>query len=89
MFDIRKACRWKLPKVSYTNYRKKYPNMGRCFNRWFQFKRYWGGRIWNISVKHHEISLDFRMSWTDDMVFGPNVTKQDRKAVDDAIKDND
>jgi hypothetical protein len=88
MFDIRKACRWKLPKVSYTNFRKQYPNMGKnCFTKWFSFQRFWSGRIWNISVKHHQVSLDFRLSWVDDMVF-PNATKADRKAVDDAIKAN-
>lgn len=88
MFDIRKACRWKLPKVSYTNFRKEYPNIGKtAFAPWFSFTRYWGGRIWNINIKHHQVSLDFRLSWLDDMVF-PTATKQDRKAVDDAIKAN-
>lgn len=85
MFDIRKACRWRFPKVTYTNFRKQYPNLGNCMTKWFSFKRYWSGRIWNISVKHHQLSLDFRLSWMDDMVF-PNTTKQDRDAVNDAIK---
>ncbi len=84
MFDIRKACRWTLPKVSYTNFRKEYPNMGNCFSKWFHFETRWSGRIWNIYFKHHQISLDFRLSWIDDMVF-PTATKKDRKAVDDAL----
>lgn len=86
MFDIRKACRWKLPTVNYTNFRKEFPSMGAtCFTKWLNFERRWSGRIWNIQFKHHQISLDFRLSWLDDMVF-PRATKQDRKAVDDALR---
>ena len=88
MFDLRKACRWKLPKVRYCNFRKTYPTMGTgCFAKWFDFKRYWSGRVWYFYFRHHQISLDFRLSWVDDMVF-PNTTAQDRKAVDDALKEN-
>jgi len=87
-FDIRKACRWRFPKVSYTNYRKEFPRMVGvdCFKSWFWFKRFWSGRIWNFGIKHHQITLDFRLSWLDDMVF-PDATKEDRKAVDDALKE--
>ena len=84
MFDIRKACRWRFPKVSYTNFHKQYPNCRGAFNRWLYFERRWMGKIWQIGVKHHQVTLDFRLSWVDDMVF-PNATKEDRKAVDDAI----
>jgi hypothetical protein len=89
MFDIRKANRWKLPKLSYTNFKKEFPNMGEnCFKRWFYLDTWpWGGRIWNIGILHHQVSLDFRESWVDDMVF-PSATKEDRKAVDDALKAN-
>ena len=83
-FDIRKACRWRFPKVSYCNFRKQFPNLGNCFNRWFYFERRWSGRIWNIGIKHRQITLDFRLSWLDDMVF-PDATKADRKAVDAAL----
>ena len=88
MFDLRKACRWAFPKVSYCNFRKEYPNASEgCWTKWFAFNRYWSGRIWNFNFRHHQISLDFRLSWLDDMVF-PNTTKEGRKAVDDALKEN-
>jgi len=88
-FDIRKACRWRFPKVSYTNYRKEFPGLGEsAFTKWFWLRRYWSGRIWNFGIKHHQISLDFRLSWLDDMVF-PDATKADRKAVDDALKEEE
>lgn len=59
-----------------------------CFKRRFYLDTWpWGGRIWNIGILHHQVSLDFRKSWVDDMVF-PSATKEDRKAVDDALKAN-
>ncbi len=84
MLDIRKACRWKFPKVSYTNFHKEYPSAKGAFTRWFHFERRWSGKIWNIGIKHRQITLDFRLSPLDDMVF-PTTTKEDRKAVDDAL----
>ena len=83
--DIRKANRLKLPNIRYINMRKEFPNMGKdCFYSWLDFTRYWSGKIWMISVKHHIIEFDFRLSPFDDMVF-PNATRSDRKAVNDAI----
>ena len=49
-----------IPKISYCNFRKRYPNMGDCFKRWFMIQRYWSGQIINISIKHHVFGLDFR-----------------------------
>lgn len=82
--NMTKANRWRFPRVSYTNYRKAFPNSG-SWNDWFRFRRYWGGRIWNISVKHHQISLDFRMCFMSDMMF-PEADEKSRKAVKDAEK---
>lgn len=84
--DITKSNRWKLPKVSYTNFRKEFPNMGSgCFRAWFSFSRYWGGKLWNISVRHHVIELDFRVCPWSDLMF-PDATKRDRDAVKEANK---
>jgi starvation-inducible outer membrane lipoprotein len=62
--------RWKVvPSVSYTNFAKAFPNSGPyCWTRWFSVNRYWGGKIINISVKHHSVSLDFRRNWIADMI---------------------
>ena len=69
---IGKSRRWKFPTISYTNFKKEYPNMGgSCFTRWFSFNRMWSGKIWNFYVKHYQISLDFRQCWIRDMMF-PN-----------------
>jgi len=71
--------------VSYTNFRKEYPGrVDHCFKQWISFHRYWSGRLWLISIRHHQITLDFRLSWLDDLAF-PDAKKEDRKAVDDAI----
>jgi hypothetical protein len=88
MIDIRKANLWRLlPRVSYCNYRKEYGEaVHNCFKSWFSFTRYWGGRLWNISVLHHQITFDFRYSWVDDLAF-PWATKKDREIVDTALKD--
>lgn len=72
IFNIKKANRWKwFPQVRYVNFRKVFPNTPKhCFTQWFYFDTLmWGGRIWNIGIKHHQIILDFRLSWLDDMVF--------------------
>lgn len=82
--DIRDAGRWRLPKLTYTNYRKEFPNMSQgAFAKWFSFERFWGGRIWSFCIRHHEISLDFRLSWLSDMAFG-SPSKSDRQAVQGA-----
>lgn len=48
-------------KISYTNFRKEFPNMGkRNFQSWFFIKRYWKGKLICIVIKHHQITLDFR-----------------------------
>ena len=63
---------WRIfPKIKYTNFRKKYSNIGRdCFTEWFSIERFWGGRIIEICVKHRQISLDFRRNWVEDMIYG-------------------
>lgn len=84
--DMTKANRWKLPKASYTNFRKEFPGMGNtCFQRWLSFGRHWGGKIWYIGIKHHQVSLDFRRCAASDMVW-PDATKRDRRAVKEASK---
>jgi hypothetical protein len=88
MLDLRKANRYKFPTFRYTNWKKTAPQASEgCWKQWVSFKRYWGGRIWCLLFKHHQFELDFRLCVFSDMAFG-NVTKQDRKAVDDAAKRN-
>lgn len=66
--DRTQAHRWRiLPKISYTNFRKEYPNMGGCFKKWFNIQRFWGGKIIYINIKHHQLSFDFRKNWLVDM----------------------
>ena len=82
--NILKANRWKLPKLSYTNYNKEFPESSDgCFNQWLRFHKKWGGKMWFLHVKHHEFLLDFRMSPWADVMF-PNATKHDRKLVKEA-----
>ena len=55
--------RW-LPRVSYHRYvgvagLAKWPLV------WAN--RRWGGRLWNIGVGRHQITLDFRGDWLQDM----------------------
>lgn len=84
MFDIRKSGRWAFPKITYTNFKKRFPGSSEgVYKRWFYFERMWGGRIWNFCVRHHQLSFDFRLCFLSDMVF-PSATKGDRKAVNDA-----
>jgi hypothetical protein len=84
MLDLRKANRWKLPEVSYTNWNKN-EKAKHCFRQWFSFKRYWSGWLWCFTVRGHEVQLDFRVCPWADMAF-PNATEQDRQAVEDALK---
>lgn len=80
--DIRKANRWKFPKISYTNFAKEFPNLGKdVFREWFQFSRCWGGRVWEISIKRHGITLDFRMCPWSDMAF-PEAEREDREEIE-------
>lgn len=39
----------------------------RAFRRWFSVSRYWGGALWMVTVKHHQITFDFRRDWLADM----------------------
>lgn len=50
-------------KIRYTNFKKEFPSVreGRCiFSKWFEFKRYWNGKLIYISVKHHQLTIDMR-----------------------------
>jgi hypothetical protein len=58
-----------IPKLGYVNYRTAFPNLcDGVFNRWLSIHRYWGGRIVEVTVLHHQLSLDFRRNWVDDMI---------------------
>ena len=60
--------KWRLiPKVSYTNYHKQFPNFKWLWTKWFSIDRFWYGKIIEISVKHRVITLDFRQNWLADM----------------------
>lgn len=62
----RRKWRW-LPRVSYTNFKKSYPNT-RGFTRWVWVSRYWGGRLINVGIRHHVLNFDFRHNWVEDML---------------------
>ena len=48
-------------KVSYVNYRKKFPTIAtNSFKSWFSFKRYWSGKLIYFNFKHHSVVLDLR-----------------------------
>lgn len=60
-----------IPKISFINYEKSFPNMGKaCFTKWFDIKRAWGGRLIYIHIKARAIELDFRRNWLMDMIEG-------------------
>lgn len=57
------------PVISYTNFRKAYGgDAAKAFRSWFSIRRYWGGKIINVSVRHYQLSFDFRKNWLADMV---------------------
>lgn len=67
----REVGRWRfIPRISYTNFRKEYslPRRNLAFREWFSVKRYWGGRIINVCVRHFQLSFDFRKNWLADFV---------------------
>lgn len=60
--------KWRIiPRVSYTNFRKTAASH-RAFRSWFSIRRYWGGRIINIGIRHHVVTLDFRHCWLSDLI---------------------
>lgn len=59
--------RW-FPRVSYQNFGD--PLRKPAFRRWFVFQRFWAGRLWCFSVRHHQITLDFRVDWLHDIAHG-------------------
>lgn len=64
--------RWRfIPKVSFIDYKKSFPNVGNdCFTKLFDIRRAWGGRLVYIHVKARAIELDFRRDWILDMIEG-------------------
>ncbi len=60
---------WRIiPKITYTNYKKRFPNMSKnCFPKLFEITRFWGNRLISISFKHYILFLDFRYNWVADM----------------------
>lgn len=57
--------KWRLlPRISYVNYRKEYPQASkRCWRAWFSITRYWGDRLIYVSVRGRTLILDFRANW--------------------------
>ena len=70
--------KWRIsPRVSYTNYRKQYgKNAANAFTSWFKVKRYWGGRLVYVSVRHFSLCFDFRKNWLLDMVDDERLDKR-------------
>lgn len=50
------------PLISYCNFHREYPQSRGAWKRWFQVSRYWSGAIVNISIRHHQVTLDFRLN---------------------------
>lgn len=64
-----KRRKWRIiPVVSYTNWKKQAGYREGLWKRWFLVQRFWSGRIIDIQVKHHMLSLDFRYSWLADLM---------------------
>ena len=60
--------------ITYTNFKKEFAavRVGKCcFDKWFYFQRFWGGKLINIGIKHHQVTIDIRGDWTKDL-FGVN-----------------
>lgn len=45
-------------RVYYTNFGD--PIRKPAFGAWFRFSRYYSGRLYCVSVKHHQLTFDFR-----------------------------
>lgn len=57
-----------IPKISYTNFRNDFPNMGAtAFSKWFDITRCWSGKLIYVCILHHQLSFDFRKDWLSDM----------------------
>lgn len=56
-----------IPKISYVNYRKLYPQTS-AFKRLFIAQRAWSGLLWIVGIKHHVVKLDWRRNWVRDML---------------------
>lgn len=50
------------PLISYCNFHRKYPQSRGVWKRWFQVKRYWSDALVMISIRHHQLTLDFRLN---------------------------
>ena len=54
-------------KISYVNFKKEFPvvrNRVAVFDKWFYYDKFWGGKIINVGIKHHQITIDFRSNKT-------------------------
>lgn len=55
---------FRLPKFAYVNWHKAAPNAPKnCWKAWFGIKRYWGGKLIYLDIRHHSFQLDFRRNW--------------------------
>lgn len=54
----------RIPRVSYHRFDGP---ARRVFTSWFSFERYWYGNQWTFTVRHHQVTLDFRADWLADM----------------------
>ena len=58
---------WRIiPKMEYHRWEKD----DVCWKRWFYINRLWSGRLIFISIKRHQLCLDFRYNWLADMMEG-------------------
>jgi len=58
-----------LPKFTYVSWHKAAPNSSpNCWKRWFSIRRYWGGKLIYVEVRHHSFQFDFRRNWLADFL---------------------
>lgn len=59
-----------IPKISYTNWKRHPQYHPGIWTKWLSFQRFWSGKIIQITVRHHNLCLDFRYSWLADLRYG-------------------
>lgn len=67
------ACFGLLPRVSY----HRYDGQARhAFTQWIAVRRHWSSRLWYLTIRHHQVTFDFRGNWLKEMP-DPNDSRRD------------
>lgn len=63
--------RW-IPRITW----HRYDGVARAaFTQWFAVRRFWSGRLWAITVKHYQMTIDFRSDVLSDLAASPEKTE--------------